>query len=105
MMMNARQEFIEATKGHEVLAAEVIDMRGVYRSGSVTHRLLLDHTPEELGRFLRSIDFDYDPGFGSQEVDGSIYAKDAIWYRREYDGSEHWRKINTAVPMRLYQLD
>ena len=37
------------------------------------------------------LNFNYDEGFGGQEVGGFIVFKDGTWLdRREYDGSEWW---------------
>ena len=40
---------------------------------------------------LDSLDFDYDNGYGSQEIFGWITFKDNSWLERnDYDGSEWW---------------
>jgi hypothetical protein len=53
--------------------------------------LYVDHTQEELEEFLRDLDFRYDDGYGTQEIEGTIWCKDDTWYeRQEYDGSEWW---------------
>ena len=39
-----------------------------------------------------SLDFEYDNGFGSQHLYGTILFKDNTWLsREEYDGSEYWQ--------------
>jgi hypothetical protein len=44
-------------------------------------------TEEELSK----IDMEYDPGYGGQELFGTILFKDNSWFQRgEYDGSEWW---------------
>lgn len=48
---------------------------------------------------LDDLNFDYDAGYGSQELFGVVYCKDSnnrpVWLtREEYDGSEWW-DINT----------
>ena len=48
---------------------------------------------------LDDLDFDYDAGYGTQEIFGVVYCKDSnnhpVWLTRgEYDGKEWW-KINT----------
>ena len=42
--------------------------------------------------FEHNADFEYDHGFGGQEIccDLKIYGKNWIMYRNEYDGSEWW---------------
>jgi hypothetical protein len=40
---------------------------------------------------LMSLDFDYDDGYGGQEIFGCVVFKDNTWLSRgEYDGSEWW---------------
>lgn len=45
--------------------------------------------------FSKNADFDYDNGFGGQEIapDLAVYGKDFVCYRHEYDGSENWEVI------------
>jgi len=51
------------------------------------------HTLEEAISFLKSLDFEYDDGYGSQEVHGIIMLNSNKWLEREeYDGSEWWVK-------------
>lgn len=55
------------------------------------HVLKQNYTPVELKKFLNSIDFDYDSGYGSQQLFGTVWFTNGIWMdRHEYDGSEHW---------------
>jgi hypothetical protein len=44
----------------------------------------------------RLLSFEYDSGYGSQEVGGVIVFNDGTWMeRREYDGSEWWESFKT----------
>ena len=50
--------------------------------------ILIEGTLEEV---LPALDFLYDCGFGSQEIEGNIWYEDGTWSERgEYDGSEWW---------------
>lgn len=41
--------------------------------------------------FLESLDFEYNNGYGEQELYGTIWFEDGTWANRwEYDGSEGW---------------
>lgn len=41
--------------------------------------------------FINSLDFEYDNGYGSQELFGTVWFTNSIWMDRyEYDGSEYW---------------
>ena len=49
------------------------------------------HTKEEFDQFLNKLDFEYDSGYGSQELHGIIWYTDGTYCDRyEYDGSESW---------------
>ena len=54
--------------------------------------LIEGYTPAEYEAFLQKLDFNYDSGYGMQEVDGTVWLmKDHTWLERgEYDGSEWW---------------
>lgn len=44
-----------------------------------------------LSDVLPQLDFDYDNGYGRQELEGTIWYADGTWSDRgEYDGSEWW---------------
>ena len=48
-------------------------------------------TCDEFADFLKEIDFDYDDGFGCQELFGNVWFDDGSWLDRgEYDGAEWW---------------
>ena len=53
--------------------------------------LKINFTEEEYETFLKEIDFEYDNGYGMQEISGTIWFNDGSWCDRgEYDGSEWW---------------
>ena len=53
--------------------------------------LKVDWTDEEFKTFLDQMDFEYDSGYGVQELFGIIWLTDGTWLERsEYDGSEWW---------------
>ena len=94
-MINAKKEFLDEVKGLRVRCAEVFigfqpwpeeeDLRPVYR-------LKENYTSSDYEAFLDSLDFEYDDGFGSQELFGTIWYVGGTWSdRREYDGSEWWK--------------
>jgi len=50
---------------------------------------------------VSKLNFEYDSGYGSQEVYGTIVFKDGSWLERgEYDGSEWWDY--KSCPSRAY---
>jgi hypothetical protein len=64
-------------------------------------------TKDEWNEFLNKLDFEYDSGYGSQELFGTIWYEDGTWSDRgEYDGSE-WYEYHMCpeVPSELKRID
>ena len=54
-------------------------------------KLTINYTTDDYVMFLKNLDFEYDAGFGGQEVCGNMWYTDGTWSERgEYDGSEWW---------------
>jgi hypothetical protein len=86
--MNAEKEFLECVEGKTVLCAEIT--KGGYRDAS-THTLRIGYDDTDYSNFLQMLNFEYDDGFGGQELFGMIWFTDGTWAERgEYDGSEWW---------------
>ena len=53
--------------------------------------LKVGYSSEDFKNFLDKIDFEYDNGYGCQELFGTIWYEDGTWSSRgEYDGREWW---------------
>jgi len=53
--------------------------------------LKTSHSVEDYYKFLDELDFNYDRGYGTQELFGTVWMQDGSWFTRaEYDGSEQW---------------
>lgn len=107
--MNAKQELIAKLDGklERIICATISNYVWGWGEEEKTNiDLLLGYTPEDLDLFLKSLDFEYDNGFGLQEVDGTIWLSDGTWMRRwEYDGSEGWERMMCPnVPEKLYPI-
>ena len=88
-MKNTKDEFIGHIKNREVLCCEI---RVTSAKPRVEVFLTTGWTKEEWILFIRNLDVEYDNGYGSQELYGTIWYKDGTWSdREEYDGSESWR--------------
>lgn len=96
MIMNAKQELLNiiTSRNLTILKIEItydnIDYNISYDNYSAITKIITT---------LDDLDFDYDAGFGTQELFGTVYCKDSnncpVWLTRgEYDGSEWW-DINT----------
>ena len=91
-MENARTELLEAIENEAELKCAKITF-GYSYSGEEkpTYRLKLGYSKDDLEAFLNSLDFEYDSGYGGQELFGTLWLKDGTWLSRgEYDGSEWW---------------
>lgn len=78
--MNLKQETLEILKDHHKSASSVLFVTNGDRSCS-------------FAAFLkRAENFEYDPGFGTAEVDLDLKVVGCNWWleRHEYDGSEWW---------------
>mgnify|MGYP003339191006 CR=1 FL=1 len=54
--------------------------------------LPVNYTPEQCDEFINALDFNYDAGYGLQELYGNVWFTDGTWADRgEYDGSEWWQ--------------
>ena len=89
---NARQEFIDAVKNYAKIKCAVI-----YTEKQDAKILKVGYSAKEYDEFLDKLDFEYDSGYGGQNLFGHIWLEDNTWLSRgEYDGSEWWEY--NAVP-------
>ena len=94
--MNAKDEFITHTSKVNagvicaLLIRKVFDSES-YEYANIEYILPVNYTADEYEKFLNEINFEYDEGFGRQEIAGVIIYDDKSWSERgEYDGSEWW---------------
>jgi len=60
-------------------------------------KLKVNHTEKEFKSFLRSLNFNYDSGYGEQILFGTVWLEDGTWCTRgEYNGSEWW--VHNQLP-------
>ena len=93
-MENCYNEFIshinESAK-QKVICAKIMHDRDYLGGGGRKFVLKIGYTPAAYEDFLKSLNFDYDSGYGGQELFGTIWYADGTWSSRgEYDGSEWW---------------
>ena len=80
--MNAKKELLDHIKDREVKYVRVI------REISYDDKMTIEGS---LDAVLLLLDFDYDSGYGGQELEGTVWYSDGTWSDRgEYDGSEWW---------------
>lgn len=91
-MQNAKEEFLQETKNETVVAAE-ISCYEMHFSGEDSKNFYLksNYTQIEWEYFLNQLDFEYENGYGTQHLYGTVWLTDNAWLERgEYDGSEWW---------------
>ena len=100
-MENAKKELVEAlddiTKQYSVsVKCTWITYKDYSETAKVHAYLPVGFNASELSDFLKEIDFDYDDGWGTQEVFGLVWFDDGSWMERgEYDGAEWWEYRQT----------
>jgi hypothetical protein len=86
--MNAKQELLAHIEKIERRKNNSVKFVSIVFEKSWGNEILIKGTLEEV---LPKLDFDYNDGYGSQELDGTIWFSDGTWSEREeYDGSEYW---------------
>ncbi|MEI6297129.1 MAG: hypothetical protein WCO84_05850 [bacterium] len=103
--MNAKYEFLIKTGGIDKLCASIYTQE--YDDDDEVIKTFFNlkkgFTAEELKDYLDSLDFEYDSGYGTQELFGTIWCADGSWFeRKEYDGAETWvHKVCPKIPKEL----
>ncbi len=111
-MRNAMQEFIDIlnpkyhndTKVQDLIkCAVIIHGDEDYDENCTIYKLKCSHTDQELLDFINSLNFEYNAGYGGQQLFGTIWLTNGSWITRgEYDGSEWW-EVNSYpdIPSKL----
>lgn len=102
--MNAKQEWLDeiANNSKEVECAH-IHLHQYKIDLNVEIILQKGFTEEEYNKFIDKLDFEYDSGYGTQELHGTVWLSNGEWAERgEYDGSEWWQVMSRPdIPERL----
>lgn len=90
-MINGYEELMEKMDEVNKNVSD-IDMMGIYvnsKKGNVEKKFFNKNVDEEF--LKKEMGFDYDNGYGGEELFGVVCFKDGSWLERmEYDGSEWW---------------
>lgn len=107
-MKNAKKELVRSlddiTKRYSVSVKCAWITHQDYSETDIVHdHLLIGFSNIEFTDFMEKLDFDYDDGFGGQELFGQVWFDDDSWMERgEYDGSEWWEyKRSPEIPAYL----
>lgn len=97
-MMNAASEIptrecILCAEISIVMSELIVTEDGMERENTfVSASLAVGFTKEDYDNFIKKLDVEYDDGYGTQELFGTIWLTDGTWMDRgEYDGSEWWQ--------------
>ena len=97
--MNAKQELLEELEGRRPICAEIT----IDNDPEIHASLVIGYTEADWEAFLRQLDVEYGNDYGSQELFGTVWLPDGVWFERgEYDGSEWWDwRAYPAIPEQL----
>lgn len=100
-MINAKEEFIDEIGSRTVRCACITIGDWSTKKGTIL--LKCGYSESDFERFKTDLDFEYDHGWGSQFLDGTIWYTDGTWSERgEYDGSEWWEHRECPeIPLEL----
>ena len=104
-MKNAKEELIRLISDKTVKALQ-IRVEDENYNDKVSVNLRVGFNSEETAKVLEALDFEYDNGYGSQQIFGTVWFTDGTWADRgEYDGSEWWQHhVCPPIPPELEQL-
>jgi hypothetical protein len=88
-MINAKDEFIDHIQDRNILCVSIQYGDPYYRD-YINLFLPCGYSDSLFESFLDSLNFNYNDGFGSQELFGCIWYKDGTWSVREVDGVLEW---------------
>jgi hypothetical protein len=90
--MNAKKELMGyLNKGIKVSCWHIFADEAMGEKISMDSILKKGYTEEEFNHELDKLDYEYDDGYGCQELFGTVLFTDGSWLERnEYDGSENW---------------
>jgi hypothetical protein len=105
-MRNAKGEFLNHISDRVVLCAQ-IQNGDYYDDDKSVFNLTTGWINEDWNKFLSDLDFEYDSGYGGQNLFGTIWYVDGTWSERgEYDGSEWWEyNMCPNIPKELNRID
>ncbi len=88
-MKNAKAEIVEHVGERRVAYGCVYRGRSYYSVRAEVRVTFISH--EQYLAVLPALDFEYDGGYGGQELYGAVVFEDGTWLERgEYDGREWW---------------
>ena len=91
-MSNAKDEFLDHVNGKPRVLCVKITLGDECCESKKEEMLKTGYSEKDFSDFLEKLNFEYDEGYGCQELFGFIWYDDGTWSEREeYDGSEWWK--------------
>jgi hypothetical protein len=103
---NAKIEFLNHISNRGVICASI--RRGYdWDSDSTVFNLTTGWTKEDWDNFLSDLDFDYDSGYGTQNLFGTIWYEDGNYtkFRQNYKNEWYEHHVCPPIPKELNRLD
>ena len=102
-MRNAKDELLQMLKGKARVKCATITNGNEWNDDKKDFILKVGYSENEWTKFLNSLNFSYDAGFGTQNLFGIVWLEDGSWCTRsEYDGFEWWVRDNIPeIPAKL----
>ena len=102
-MINARTELLGAVRFADKTVDDILCYKIERNCFGYNKECLSPKNTTNIVSDLDKLDFDYDDGYGIQELFGIVWFKDGSWLERgEYDGSEWWTyKFTPEIPQEL----
>lgn len=90
--MNAKEELLETLNCcNSKIKCANIKYGDDWDTRQLKFSLRVNYSDKELQEFLAALDFEYDEGYGAQQLFGTVWLENDEWLERnEYDGSEWW---------------
>ena len=103
--MNAKEEFISCFNRVDVICAEIyVDCTSHSNEDGIVEAILkVNYTLEDYAKFLAKLDLEYNAGYGSQELLGTVWQSNNRWSTKwKYDGSQPpERHVMPEIPTKL----
>ena len=106
-MRNAKEEFLDAISDRAKLKCAIIQSEDDNFTLEITKVLKCNYNQLEYEQFINSLNYEYDDGYGGQNLFGKVWFEDGTWCERgEYDGSEWWEfQCLPTIPEVCYTKD
>lgn len=102
--INAKEELLNILNENSLtIKAALIFKKSYYAKNDIEAFLKVNYTIGDLVNFLETLDFEYNNGYNTQELYGTVWLTNGNWIERgEYDGSEWWEyKTCPEIPDEL----